>query len=264
MSNTSIGILDSGSGGLSIFASVHELLPHESLIYLGDHSYIPYGNRSADFVNARVVAIIKFLLSRDVKLVVVACNTATVAGITYYRSRFPDIPIVGVVPVIKTAAEITKTKHFLVLSTSYTAKSHYQKELIHKFAPHCTVANVGSPRLVTLMEHNDIGSREVMDELRHLLGSFDPKKHDVIVLGCTHYPFLRDKIRAIVGEGVHILDSGDAVARQVARILENRNELYGNKHMSTQQFFTTGEARSVSTVLSRLMKKDVNASHVTI
>jgi glutamate racemase len=264
MSNKPIGVLDSGSGGLSILSSIHRLLPHESLIYLGDHAYIPYGNRSSDLVNARVVSVITFLLSKQVKLIVVACNTATVSGIDYYRSLFPNVPIVGVVPVIKTAAKITKTNHFLVLSTSHTAKSRYQKELIHKFAPLCDVTNVGSPRLVMLIENNDLDSSEVKHELQYLLQSFDPKKHDVIVLGCTHYPFLIHEIRAIVGKDIHILDSGDAVARQVGRILEHRNELCDKEHESTKLFFTTGEAMKVSIVLSRLMNADVNAKHVTI
>lgn len=262
--NTPIGILDSGSGGLSVLLSIQNLLPHESVIYVGDHHYIPYGNRTSDFVNTRVHKIMAFFIEKKVKLIVVACNTATVSGIDYYRSLFPDIPIVGVVPVIKTAAAMTKTKKFIVLSTAFTANSRYQKQLIRKFAPVCDVVNVGSSRLVSLIEEYGTEAPEVKKELQTLLKNFDPTKHDVIVLGCTHYPFLTSQIRAIVGVGAHIVDSGDAVARQVQRILEHRKEASGPNHTAAEHFFTTGDAKKVSVITSHLLGHDVNVSHVDI
>ena len=130
MNNAPIGIFDSGSGGLSIYQSVAALLPRESVVYLGDHAYLPYGDKSTDFIKKRGVQCIDFLVSQKAKLIVVACNTATVAGIEYFRTVFPDIPIVGVVPVVKTAAAVSETKYFVVLSTPFTAGSTYQKELI--------------------------------------------------------------------------------------------------------------------------------------
>ncbi len=263
MKRDPIGILDSGSGGLSVLLSIQKLLPRESLLYIGDHNYAPYGDKSTEFITMRVTVMIEYLLRRRVKLVIVACNTATIAGIDYFRKRFPGVPIVGVVPVVKTAAQISRTKHFVVLSTRYTATSHYQRQLIWRFAPDCTVESIGSSRLVPLIEEGKIDSEEVAAELRRLLKRIDKSSCDVIALGCTHYPFLTPMVRAIVGEKVTILDSGDAVARQVKRVLTNRQEV-SDAAEATQRYVTSGNARFVASVFRRLLKRNVAVAHVTL
>ena len=123
MSDDPIGIFDSGSGGLSFWQSITSLLPHESTVYIGDHNYLPYGEKDTEFIQERTISCIRFLLKHHAKLIVIGCNTATVAGIDVYRTAFPDIPIIGVVPVLKTAAELTKKGSIGVLSTPYTAHS---------------------------------------------------------------------------------------------------------------------------------------------
>jgi glutamate racemase len=263
MNNHPIGIVDSGSGGLSVAGSIRALLPREPIIYLGDHAQIPYGEKSTDEIKSRVVRIIRHFHSLGVKMVVVACNTATVAGIDVYRKQFPGIPVIGVVPVIKTAAEISKTKHFIVLSTHYTATSRYQRALIGQFASDCTVSSVGSKRLVPLLEEGNLSDPRVADELRHMLRRFQASRHDVIVLGCTHYPFLIPVIRAIVGNDVTILDSGDAVARQVQRILIHRDEL-SDQHNPSETYYTTGDTLKVARVFGVLTGRNIKVTHVNI
>jgi len=260
MNDAPIGILDSGSGGLSIWKEISSFLPYESIISLGDHGYMPYSNKTTEYIRDRVCRIIQFLCEKNTKLIVVACNTATVAGIEFYRKKFPRISIVGVVPVIKTAVQISKKQRIAVLSTKYTAQSIYQKKLIQQFAMGCEVEVIGSTRLVSLIEKGDLLSYEIGRELHKLLLSISEKNIDVLVLGCTHYPFVRDRIRAIVGESMAILDSGGAVARQVKRILEHNNAL-ANAGTPVYQFFTTDDqekARRVASVLLQLQKITVN------
>jgi glutamate racemase len=263
MNNSPIGLFDSGSGGLSVYQSIEALLPRESVVYLGDHAYLPYGDNTTDFIVKRVVRSIRFLLSKEVKLVVIACNTATVAGIDYFRTAFPQIPIVGVVPVIKTAAQESKTKHFVVLSTKFTSTSKYQKDLIKKWAPDCTVTTIGSSLLVPLIERGRVESPEIKQELEKIFRKTSNVPFDIVALGCTHYPFVRNTISAIVGDEVRILDSGAAVARQVQRILSKRNEL-SRLTRSTKEFLTTGDTETVTGTFRSLLGRKVNVTHVII
>lgn len=263
MRDAPIGIFDSGSGGLSILNSISELLPNESFLYIGDHIYSPYGDKSTEFIKERVISVIDHFLKSGVKLIVVACNTATIAGINFFREKYPHVPIVGVVPVIKTAVSESRTKHFVVLSTNYTAKSDYQKNLIQSFAGECIVTSLGSSILVSLIENGLIDGMEVRTELSTILQKMDTKNDDVIVLGCTHYPFLVPVIRDIIGTGIKILDSGSAVARQVKRILGEREELSVSNSPKCV-FYTTGDPKKVTTVFRRLLAKDVSVLHVNL
>jgi len=263
MNDASIGILDSGSGGLSIWKEISSILPCESIMYLGDHGYMPYSNKTTKYIRDRVCHIIQFLSDKKAKLIVVACNTATVAGVEFYRKKFPRVPIVGVVPVIKTATQISRKQRIAVLSTKYTAQSIYQKKFIQQFAMGCEVKVIGSTRLVSLIEKGNLVSCGIGRELQRLLSSIAEENIDVLVLGCTHYPFVRDQIRAIVGESMVILDSGGAVARQVKRILEHNNAL-ANGEGGMYTFFTTGESKQVGRIASALLHREILMNYVIL
>jgi len=252
MNTRPIGIFDSGSGGLTVWKSITVLLPHESTIYIGDHAYTPYGEKTKDFIRKRVIRSLRFLLSKNVKIIVIACNAATVSGIDYFRKQFQDIPIVGVVPVVKTAADKTKTGKFAVLSTLYTAKSQYQKKLISTFAPGCCVYSLGNTELIRLIEEGRKDSPEVALLLENVLRPVLAKHIDVLALGCTHFPFLRIFIENIVGKSVMVLDSGQAVARQVKHILEHEG-MFSLQITPEYQFFTTGDPTYVTNVASQLL-----------
>lgn len=264
MLDAPIGILDSGSGGLSILNILEKELPHESFIYIGDHLHLPYADKKIDEIQLRVCRIIEYLLSLKTKAIVIACNTATVAGIDIYRSRFPQVPILGVVPVIKTAAEITKTNKILVLSTPFTANSEYQKRLIKSFASEKIVYSVGCPELVPLVEKGITDGNDVKDVLSRIIEPYLKKDIDVIALGCTHYPFLLGVIHDIInGNDVHILDSSGAVMRQLKRVLRH-NGIEATSGYKESQFYTTGDEAAVSKVGSLLLKKDIYFHHVNI
>ncbi len=258
-----IGIFDSGWGGLSVWQSLVSALPGQSIVYVGDHRYLPYGSRTTAQIRDRALRIIGFLRGRGAKLVVVACNTATIAGIDVYRAAYPGLPIIGVVPVIKTAAERTRTKKFIVLSTDLTAKSSYQKQLVDQFASDCTVSMVGSSLLVPLIEAGETSSERIRKELLTVLGPYLHRGVDIVVLGCTHFPFVLESIRAIVGDAVAILDSGDAVARHTQRILAATGKAAVSRH-PVYEFFTTGNATTTGRVAAKLIQKRIHVHHVTI
>lgn len=257
-----IGIMDSGWGGLSVWQSITRALPHESTIYIGDHAFVPYGSRPAAWIRKRTIRLLQFLMDQRVKLVVVACNTATIAGIQQYRQAFPDLPILGVVPVVKTAAATSKTKAFAILSTPRTAHSAYQKELIRRFAGDCTVQVIESAVLVPLIERGIVDTARLRPELTRLFALL-PRQTDVIVLGCTHYPFVRNAIRAIVNKDIRLLDSGGAVARHVHRVLMANGQLAkGGKPV--HRFFTTGDAKKAQSVGRMLLKQSIEVTHVEL
>ena len=258
-----IGILDSGFGGLSVYQSITALLPHESTVYIGDHAFLPYGEKSVHVIQERILALIRFLIHKNVKLIVIACNTGTVAGIELYRTTFPYVPIVGVVPVIKTAAALSKRKRFAVLSTKFTATSAYQKHLIAEFANGYIVHNLGCPNLVSLVEHAVVSGPEVEKKLRRILTPEIIRNIDVIALGCTHYPFLTAAIRAIVGNTIAVLDSGGAVARQVRRILEH-NHILATARSGRHTFYSTRKWSGASRIASKLLRKTVRVRYAAI
>lgn len=256
MDTRPIGIFDSGSGGLSIFQSLTDMLPNESVIYIGDHRYLPYSTKSVSAITGRGKRCIQFLITLHVKLVVVACNTATVAAIDSFRSLFPKIPIVGVVPVVKTASKMSAKKTFAVLSTEFTSKSAYQKTLIRTFAPDCRVYSVGDTKLVEAIERGEKDSAYVTSLLHTYLDPLIVKGIDILVLGCTHFPFLRKSIEDVVGPNVLVLDSGEAVSRHVKHILDHENISSDETH-PRYEFYTTGDAKKVAGTMSNLLGRSV-------
>jgi glutamate racemase len=255
MKNNPIGVVDSGVGGLSIWKEVISQLPNESTIYLADSANCPYGSRQCEEIYVLAQRMVKFLIDKNVKLIVIACNTMTVCCIDRLRRDFPHLPIVGVVPVIKTAALTSKNKHIGILSTVSTANSMYQKELIEKFSNGCTVINKGTDKLVPLVENGIIDGNEVGKVLTEELEDFKTEGVDVIALGCTHFPFLKEKINKILGSHIAILDSGGAVARQVHRVLEKEGLISVNNTVS-HEFHTTGNTVQFDLVMGKVLGKE--------
>jgi glutamate racemase len=264
MNTKLIGIIDSGSGGLSVWQSIVHECPDETIVYLGDHLFLPYGSKKTSFIVSRMKHLIDFLLKNYFcKVIIVACNSATVAGIEKYRKTFPDIPIIGVVPVIKTAAEVTKTGTIAVLSTPYTTKSAYQKRLIQHFADNKTVYAIGCPKLVSYIEKGLTKGPMVQKVLKNVFRTILQTPVDAIALGCTHYPFVKKEMTSILGPSVTLLDSGGAVARQTKRIL-NSMGIASTKKITGDSFLTTGDAQKVSGIASLLTQETVTFQHVRI
>jgi glutamate racemase len=250
--NKLIGIIDSGVGGLSISSKLIENLPNESFIYLADSKNCPYGERSSEEIYKLTKKMIEFLLKRDIKLLVIACNTITVTSIEKLRKDYPKLPIVGIVPVIKTAVEKTKNQKIGIFSTRVTAASKNQKDLIEKFAKDFQVINLGSSKLVKLIENLDF---EAIDKvLVQELESFKTGNIDTLALGCSHFPLIKDKIQKVL-PSVLILDSSDAVVRQVTRILE-ANKILSKLKNPRYNFYTTGDIDVMEYFVKKLTKRE--------
>ncbi|OPX87779.1 MAG: Glutamate racemase [Pelotomaculum sp. PtaB.Bin117] len=243
-----IGLFDSGMGGLSVMQEVRRLLPAEDLLYFADSAYCPYGSKPPEMIRARVFAIGDFLISRGVKLIVIASNTTTVAGLDAARKRF-HIPVVGVEPAVKPAVSVTRNGNIGVLATGVTLAGERFSHLLERFGDGVNVYTQPCPGLVELVETGMHESLEAEALVSRYLDPLLAREVDTIVLGCTHYPFLRPLLEKLAGSGVRVIDTGAAVARQVARILEEKGLAAKKKTPGRESFFTSGDPSAVEPVV---------------
>ncbi len=217
-----IGIFDSGIGGLSVLKEIHQLLPHENLIYVGDSAHAPYGDRTAKYVRERSQTIADFLLDQGVKAIVVACNTATAEAATQLRSTM-DVPIIGLEPAIKPAAQLSKNGIIGVLATQRTIDSERLLGLTERYANDKKVLAQACPGLVEQVEASKLDHPDTEALLNQFIPPLLEQGVDALILGCTHYPFLLPAIRKIIGADIEILETGKPVAEQLKRILNQNN-----------------------------------------
>ena len=242
-----IGLFDSGIGGTSIWKEVHALMPNENTIYLADSKNAPYGLKSKDEIIALSFKNTEFLLENNCKIIVVACNTATTNAIKELRAKY-DVPFIGIEPAIKPAALQSKTQTIGILATKGTLNS----ELFHKSVanhPDVTIIEQIGHGLVQLIENGDMDSAEMEDLLKSYLNPMVEKNIDYLVLGCSHYPYLIPQIKKIISPQIKIIDSGEAVAKQTQKILEQNNLLNLSKRKSSQIFYTNSEPEVLKNIL---------------
>ena len=234
-----IGVFDSGVGGLSVLRAVRAELPHEALLYVADSGHAPYGDRPPAFIDARADAIIRFLRSRAAKAVVVACNTVTGAAIEALRARHP-LPIVAIEPAVKPAAAATRSGVIGVMATSVTLASANFARLVEKFAAGTHVVTQPCPGLVEQVERGDLGSATTRALVKRYLEPLLEQGADTVVLGCTHYAFLRPVIAELAGDGVSIVDPAAPVARELRRRLAEAHLLAPEQQAGGVRFWSSG------------------------
>ena len=222
-----IGIFDSGVGGMSVLDAIHRILPNEALLYCSDAHYAPYGQRDDEYIVNRSMAVCNWLLEHQVKALVVACNTATAQIIEQLRklTEHLNLPLVGIEPGVKPAALLSKRRIAGVLATASTLKSQRFQALLMRHAGDCHFVCVAGNGLVDAIEQGDTDSPQLMALLEQYLDEILNAGADTLVLGCTHYPFLDKAIRKIAGEYLTVIDTAAAVARQLERLLSNRQLL---------------------------------------
>lgn len=244
--NSPIGIFDSGIGGTSIWSEIHKMLPYENTIYLSDSKNAPYGEKSKNEILALSIKNTEFLISQGCKIIVVACNTATTNAIKELRELY-SIPFIGIEPAIKPAALNSKTQTIGILATKGTLNS----ELFHKAVlsyPNTKIVEQIGTGLVKLIEEGKIDTPEMIELLKMYLNPMIELGIDYLVLGCSHYPYLIPKIKTIIPDKIKIIDSGEAVARQTKKILEQNVGLADQKE-SNQIFFINHSARVLESIL---------------
>lgn len=220
--NRSIGIFDSGVGGLTVYRALHERLPNERFVYLGDTARVPYGTKSLATIERYAVENARFLAARDIKLLVVACNTASALALPAIR-RAVDIDVIGVIePGAHRAIENTIRK-IGVIATEATVGSQAYSAAIKNLAPNCEVVETACPLFVSLAEEGWAETPEALSIANQYLQRIVDARVDALVLGCTHYPILRNVIQNVVGAQVKLIDSGEATAEVVKQVLETEN-----------------------------------------
>lgn len=231
---------------------VRKLLPNEDLLYYADSGYCPYGEKSPELIIERSREITKFLLAQEAKIIVVACNTASVTALETLRKEFPGVSFVGVEPAVKQAALFTKNRRVGVLATGVTLAGQRFSTLVERFAENLTILTQPCPGLVEKVEAGEIAGGETEALLHSYLDPLLQRQVDVVVLGCTHYPFLRPLVEKAAGPGVTVLDTGEPVARQTLRVLTAHDLLSPSAERGREWFFTSGDRDLVGPVISRL------------
>lgn len=256
-----IGVFDSGLGGLSVVRQLQAELPRESIVYAADSRYCPYGERGLEQIRERCLAMVELLVERGAKIVITACNTATAASIELLRERFP-IPIVAMEPAVKPAVALTRTGTIAVLATPSTARSERLRTLIARYGDGLDIRAIGVPGLADRIEAGQFDGPAVREFLESSLCGHLAEGADVIVLGCTHYPFAGMVIRELAGSEVRIIDSGNAVARRARDVLMQLGILAGIGPPPAFSMLTTGDPVVIAPIVERMMGRRIEIAQI--
>ncbi|MBC9249613.1 glutamate racemase [Pseudomonas alcaligenes] len=249
MSSAPVGVFDSGVGGLSVLREIRARLPDESLLYVADSGHVPYGEKSPEFIRARSQTIAEFLLQQGAKALVLACNTATAAAVAELRQRYPELPIVGMEPAVKPAAAATRSGVVGVLATTGTLKSAKFAALLDRFASDVRVITQPCPGLVEQIEAGDLDGPRTRELLQGWVAPLLAEGCDTLILGCTHYPFIRPLLRELLPASVSLVDTGAAVARQLQSLLDQRGLRAPAGEAQPTRLWSSGDALQLQRVL---------------
>jgi len=246
-----IGVFDSGVGGISVLQHIHALLPHEQLLYAADSQYAPYGSKTPEEIQSRCFDLTDFLIAKGAKAIVVACNTATAAAIDLMRAKY-TLPIIGMEPAVKPAAAASKNGVIGVLATVGTLKSAQFAGLLESYGRNVKVVTQGCVGLVECIERGELSSGTTLSLLGQYCKPLLDEGADTIVLGCTHYPFVKPLIRQIVGDDVALIDTGAAVAKHLQKRLAALDLLTQQHQAGTVKFWTNSQSADAKLVIEAL------------
>ena len=254
-----IAVFDSGVGGISVLKHIHSLLPNEHLLYVADSIHAPYGNKSANEIQARCFAIADFLIAKEAKALVVACNTATAAAIDQMRSKYP-LPIIGMEPAVKPAAEASQSGIIGVLATTGTLQSAQFAALLESYGRNVEVVTQACIGLVECVERGELSHDTTRALVKRYCQPLLDEGADSIVLGCTHYPFLKPLIQEVVGSGVVLIDTGEAVANQLKSRLVEQGLLAPSNQIPSMNFWSNSASANAENVIAQLWGEPVKVS----
>ncbi|WEG13952.1 glutamate racemase [Pullulanibacillus sp. KACC 23026] len=253
-----IGVIDSGVGGLTVAREIIRQLPNEQILYLGDTRRCPYGSRPAEEVIEYTWEMTRYLLAKDIKLLVIACNTATAFAFNEIRKVLP-IPVVGVVyPGARAAIKMTRNRHVGVIGTVGTISSKAYNQALHGLHPYIKITSLACPSLAPLVESGKLEGEQSLQIVRNELLPFRDVPIDTLILGCTHYPFLKPFIKKVMGEHVQLIDSGEETARETSTILYLKG-LLSQENPPPHEFYATGSAQ----VLERIVRDGLKIKAIT-
>lgn len=236
-----IGFLDSGLGGLSVLREALKIMPNENYIYFGDSKNAPYGTKSTKEIRDLTFNTVEFLLEKGAKGIVVACNTATSAAVAELRLAYPDIPLVGIEPAIKPAVELCKKGKILMMATPMTVKQDKFKYLLNRYKHEAEIVPIPCEGLMEFVENGNFEGAKLESYLAEKLKGYDSSNTSSIVLGCTHYPFVSNAIKNVVGNDIEIIDGGLGTAREIKRRLAEKDLLKDSKDEGKIQIYNSSE-----------------------
>tara|TARA_B100000900_G_scaffold343123_1_gene306722 strand:- start:903 stop:1697 length:795 start_codon:yes stop_codon:yes gene_type:complete len=264
MDNRPIGVFDSGIGGLTVVDALAKNLPNESIYYVGDTARVPYGSKSKSRIQQYALEITNWLNKKDCKIIIVACNTASALALKYLSSVFP-IPIIGVIePGVNRGIRVNKNNKIAVLGTSATIRSNVYGEKIKAVKPEILVISRACPLFVPLVEEGWTEGKIPMQIAANYLADIKQEGVDTVILGCTHYPFLKKTIGEILGEKVNLVDSGDAVVKNVMLTLEKINGFSSRKNGKIKCYVTDDPSFFDNIASSFCLKKTEKAIQIDL
>lgn len=254
MKHRPIAVFDSGVGGISVLQHIHALLPNEQLLYVADSLHAPYGNKSPEEIQSRCIALTDFLIAKNAKAIVVACNTATAAAINMMREKY-TLPIIGMEPAVKPAATASRNGIIGVLATTGTLKSAQFAGLLESYGRNVKVVAQACVGLVECVERGELQADNTLQLVNKYCQPLLDEGADTIVLGCTHYPFVRPLIERVVGEHITLIDTGAAVANQLQKRLAGVDLLSTSPVLTKVKFWTNSQALDAKRVIEALWKQ---------
>ncbi|MEW5920453.1 MAG: glutamate racemase [Bacillota bacterium] len=259
-----VAVLDSGVGGLTVAKEIIRQLPFEHIVYFGDTAHMPYGPRPAGQVRSFVYRIMDFLLTQQIKIIIVACNAATAAGLEYYRERV-TLPLLGVIePGVRAALGQTRNRKVGVIGTSGTIESGAYQRVFQRLAPDVALFSRACPLFVLVVENELVHNPEVYRVAEEYLQPLKKAGVDTLILGCTHYPLLAEVIGAVMGPEVKLISSAEETAQEARRILEEKELLQPREISPVHRFYVSGPARNFSQMAVKLLEKEVRAFQVVL
>jgi glutamate racemase len=259
-----IGIIDSGVGGLTVAKEVMRQLPNENILYMGDTARCPYGPRPMEDVKKFTWQLTRYLLDKDIKMLIIACNTATAAVLEEIRDELP-IPVIGVIhPGARAALKVTKSLHIGVIGTIGTVKSHAYDEALQSINRNVHVDSLACPKFVPIVESGEFEGPIVKRVVAETLMPLKKKNMDTLILGCTHYPLLGNVISKFMGEDVKVISSGEETAREASVILHHSNMMNPGNQKAEHRFYTTGSKDIFGKIASSWLGIEINIQTVKV
>lgn len=250
-----IGVFDSGVGGISVLRELVALMPNEDYVYYGDSAHAPYGTKTLEEVQRLTLADAAFLETYLVKALVVACNTATSAAVGLLREKYADMPVIGIEPALKPAMLVKVHPRVLVLATPMTLREEKFRQLMRRYETEGEILTLPAPGLVELVEAGELSGEKLEGYLRELFAAYPAGELDCVVLGCTHYPFVRQTVQRVLGKRVMIFDGGAGTARETKRRLRETGLLNPQQGKGAVTLLSSSEGGAMVALERMLFEK---------
>ncbi len=257
-----IGVFDSGVGGISVLKELTALMPRENFIFFGDSKYAPYGTKTLEEVRARTCEVAAHLKKQNVKELVVACNTATSAAIHILREQYQDMPVIGIEPALKPAVYAAEHSRVLVMATPMTLREEKFLHLMGQYQELAEIIPLPCPGLVEFVERGEIDGPDLKQFLTNLFGTYLEHPVNSVVLGCTHYPLIKEMIQSVLGNGVQIFDGGEGTAKETKRRLAREGLLNLSEKKGSVCFQNSLESEEILALSQYLWKYKANGPQI--